>query len=321
MYLQLVDLRKDFNQIIAVERFKLEIEKGEFVSILGPSGCGKTTALKMLGGFIAPSSGRIILEGKDITSLPPEKRPTATVFQNYALFPNMNVLYNVIYGLRFRDLSRAEILSRGREMLEMVGLKTSEQKAVQDLSGGEQQRIALARALVTNPKILLMDEPLSNLDAGLRVRMREEIRLLQKRLQITTLYVTHDQEEAMGMAGRIVVMNRGRIEQVGTPQELYQKPANIFVAGFIGRMNFLSCKHSVMAIRPEHVQICPTGDRQGVLLDKSFLGAFTLLRLDIGGNEIIIQLPCQETKQWELGERLNFTLLQDPIVFSKADIL
>ena len=272
----------------------------------------------MLGGFIAPSSGRINLEGKDITSLPPEKRPTATVFQNYALFPHMKVLDNVIYGLRFRNLPRAEILSRGREMLEMVGLSTSEQKAVQDLSGGEQQRIALARALVTNPQILLMDEPLSNLDAELRVRMREEIRLLQKRLQITTLYVTHDQEEALGLAGRIVVMNRGRIEQIGTPHELYQKPANIFVAGFIGRMNFLNCDNHVMAIRPENVQICPNGDRQGVLLDKSFLGSFTLLLLAAGGDEIIIQLPSQEARQWEPGDRLNFNLPPDlSTVFSK----
>ncbi|MFZ3131165.1 MAG: ABC transporter ATP-binding protein [Desulfosporosinus sp.] len=260
------------------------------------------------------------MEGKDITSLPPEKRPTATVFQNYALFPRMNVLDNVIYGLRFRNLSRAEILSRGKEMLKMVGLKTSEQKAVQDLSGGEQQRIALARALVTNPKILLMDEPLSNLDAVLRVRMREEIRLLQKRLQITTLYVTHDQEEALGMAGRIVVMNQGRIEQVGTPPALYQKPANIFLASFIGRMNFLACKDFVMAIRPEHVQISPTGDMQGVLVEKNFLGSFTLLMVDTNGNQIIIQLPSQEATQWELGDRLNFTFPQDlSIVFSQED--
>ncbi len=291
------------------------------MSILGPSGCGKTTTLKMLGGFIAPTAGRIILEGKDITNLPPEKRPTATVFQNYALFPHMTVLDNVVYGLRFRGLSRTEVLCRGREMLEMVGLKTSGQKAVQDLSGGEQQRVALARALVINPKILLMDEPLSNLDAELRVRMREEIRLLQKQLQITTLYVTHDQEEALGMAGRIVVMNRGRIEQVGTPRELYLKPANIFVASFIGRMNFLNYEHFVMAIRPEHVQICPGGDMQGVLIDKSFLGSFTLLQLDMNGSIITIQLPSQEAKQWELGERLNFTLPQGlSIVFSKKNV-
>ncbi|MEN6327091.1 MAG: ABC transporter ATP-binding protein [Syntrophomonas sp.] len=320
MYLQLIELRKDYNRINAVEQFSLEVNQGEFVSILGPSGCGKTTTLKMLGGFIAPSSGRITLEGKDITSLPPEKRPTATVFQNYALFPHMKVLDNVIYGLRFRNLPRAEILSRGREMLEMVGLSTSEQKAVQDLSGGEQQRIALARALVTKPKILLMDEPLSNLDAELRVRMREEIRMLQKRLQITTLYVTHDQEEALGLAGRIVVMNRGRIEQIGTPHELYQKPANIFVAGFIGRMNFLNYNNLVMAIRPENVQLCPNGDRQGVLLDKSFLGSFTLLLVDAGGDEIIIQLPSHEARQWEPGDRLNFTVPRDlAIVFNQED--
>jgi len=318
MYLQLINLRKNFNQIKAVEQFTLGVEEGEFVSILGPSGCGKTTTLKMVGGFLAPSSGQIILDGKDITTFPPEQRPTATVFQNYALFPHMSVLANVTYGLRFRKLSKTEILLRGREMIELVGLETAGHKRVQELSGGEQQRVALARALITNPKILLMDEPLSNLDAGLRLRMREEIRLLQKRLQITTLYVTHDQEEALGMAERIVVMNRGRIEQVGSPLELYQKPANLFVASFIGRMNFLEHKQYVMGIRPEDVQVCPNGDRQGVLIDKSFLGAFTLLVLDNDGKQVTVQLPNQSAEQCKLGDRISFNFPEDLVtIFSQ----
>lgn len=311
MYLRLIKLGKSFGKIRAVENFCLDVEQGEFLCILGPSGCGKTTTLKMVGGFIAPGSGRIILDGTDITDLPPEKRPTATVFQNYALFPHMSVLENVVYGLRLQKMPSREIGKRGREMLELVGLDVSGQKSVQELSGGEQQRVALARALIIGPKILLMDEPLSNLDAGMRLRMREEIRLLQKRLQITMLYVTHDQEEALGMAERIVVMNRGRIEQVGSPQELYEKPANIFVAGFLGRMNFLVNGREVSAIRPEHILVSSMGEHQVELKDKSFLGPYTLLNVDFAGRNITIHLPSQDAAQIRVGDSLRISLPPD----------
>lgn len=230
---------KDNESFLAVDNVNLTVSPGEFLTFLGPSGCGKTTTLRMIAGFEIPSSGQIIVDGSDITQVPANKRDMGFVFQNYALFPHMTIFENVTYGLRIRGLSGDALASKVREGLAMVGLGNAEQRYPNQLSGGEQQRVALARVLVLRPKILLMDEPLSNLDAKLRLHMRTEIRRIQQDLRITCLYVTHDQKEALTMSDRIMVMNRGRIEQVGTPMELYEDPATPFVADFIGQANLI----------------------------------------------------------------------------------
>ena len=211
-------VHKHYDDFHAVKGVSLEIRDKEFMVLVGPSGCGKTTTLRMVGGFLRPDGGRIVLDGEDVTALPPERRPTATVFQSYALFPHMTVLRNVIYGLKFRKVPREEALAAGRAMLEKVGLPGAGDKTIDQLSGGEQQRVALARALIVRPKVLLLDEPLSNLDAKLRVRMRGEIRRLQREFGITALYVTHDQEEALALSDRVAVMEGGRIVQTGSPR-------------------------------------------------------------------------------------------------------
>jgi iron(III) transport system ATP-binding protein len=226
-------------QVRAVDGISLEIHQGEFVTLLGPSGCGKTTTLRLIAGLEFPTSGRVILDGETINDLPPNKRPMAMVFQSYALFPHLSVFENISYGLKVKrrppDLIR-ESVEIVMQLMNLVGL---ENRMPHQLSGGQQQRVSLARALVMQPKVLLFDEPLSNLDARLRVQMRVEIRRLQQRLGITTVYVTHDQAEAMSLSDRIVVIRDGRIEQVGTPTEIYQQPASLFVADFIGRANFI----------------------------------------------------------------------------------
>jgi iron(III) transport system ATP-binding protein len=228
--------------VLAVDGVSLDIYSGEFVTLLGPSGCGKTTTLRLIAGFEIPTEGRILLDGQDITHQPPNKRDMALVFQNYALFPHMTVYKNVAYGLETRGLAARVIKERVSNVLALVGLQGLEDRRPNQLSGGQQQRVALARCLVIEPRILLFDEPLSNLDAKLRVQMRSEIHALQRRLHITSIYVTHDQTEAMALSDRIVVMNRGRIEQVGTPPEVYRCPSTRFVADFIGRANFLPVK-------------------------------------------------------------------------------
>src|SRR3989441_5816822 len=232
-----VDLRgvsKGYKDTTAVDDLSLHIKDREFVALLGPSGCGKTTTLRMLAGFIRPDSGQILIDGKDVTNVPPERRPTAMVFQSYALWPHMTVADNIAFGLRLRRLPKTEVEDRTGRMLEVVGLPGVMKRYPSQLSGGQQQRVALARALVLGPKILLLDEPLSNLDAKLRVRMRDEIRRIQQELQITTVYVTHDQEEALTMADRIAVMNKGVLQQVGDALDIYDRPATAFVADFIG---------------------------------------------------------------------------------------
>ncbi|MBW4438570.1 MAG: ABC transporter ATP-binding protein [Pleurocapsa minor GSE-CHR-MK-17-07R] len=223
----------------AVDDISLDIYSGEFLTLLGPSGCGKTTTLRLIAGFELPTEGRILLDGQDITPQPPNKRDMALVFQNYALFPHMSVYDNVAYGLETRRLPRQQIRDKVQASLKQIGLEKLDNRRPNQLSGGQQQRVALARSLVMEPRILLFDEPLSNLDAKLRVQMRSEIHRLQRRLGITSIYVTHDQVEAMALSDRIVVMNKGRIEQIGSPQEIYRYPATRFVADFIGRANFI----------------------------------------------------------------------------------
>lgn len=245
MYLSLENITKVFpprggtTEVTAVNDISLEIEKGELITLLGPSGCGKTTTLRMIAGFEFPTVGKIILDGKEINTLPPHKRDMSMVFQSYAIFPHLSVFGNIAYGLNVQRLSKPEIQKRVDTVLELVHLEGFGDRAPTQLSGGQQQRVALARALVMEPKVLLMDEPLSNLDAKLREEMRTEIRRIQKELNITSVYVTHDQIEAMTLSDRIVIMNQGIIEQIGTPVEVYRFPTSRFVSNFIGRANFV----------------------------------------------------------------------------------
>lgn len=238
-YLELSHVHKAFAGTTAVEDFNLSIAQGEFISFLGPSGCGKTTTLRMVAGFELPTSGRIMLQDKDVTFLPPNKRNVGMVFQSYALFPNMTVAENIGYGLKIAGKSKQEIQVRVAEMLGLIHLGSFGARYPGQLSGGQQQRVALARALAIRPHVLLLDEPLSALDAKIRVELRHEIRRIQQQLGITTIYVTHDQEEALSLSDRIVVMSHGKMEQVGTPAQIYNFPETEFVAQFVGQINLL----------------------------------------------------------------------------------
>ncbi len=240
-YLELSRLTKTFGGPAAVEDFDLAIEKAEFVSLLGPSGCGKTTTLRMVAGFEVPDQGRILLDGNDITNMPPNQRHLGMVFQAYALFPNMTVADNVGFGLRVAKRPKEEVTKRVEEMLGLIKMPQLGDRYPYQLSGGQQQRVALARALAISPQVLLLDEPLSALDAKIRVELRVEIRRIQQELKITTLYVTHDQEEALSLSDRVVVMSAGHMEQVGAPPEIYNFPATPFVASFVGTLNQLRC--------------------------------------------------------------------------------
>jgi len=252
MYLTLEHLTKIFpargsaGEVIAVNDVSLQIEKGQFVTLLGPSGCGKTTTLRLIAGFEFPTAGHITLDGQSLDDVPPNRRDMAMVFQSYAIFPHLNVFENIAYGLKIKKLSSSEIRRRVAEVLKLTQLTGLEDRAPNQLSGGQQQRVALARALVVEPKVLLFDEPLSNLDAKLREEMRFEIRDLQKRLGITAVYVTHAQEEALVMSDLIAIMNEGRLIQVGTPEDIYERPRSRFVADFIGLSDFI----------PVHVVSC-----------------------------------------------------------------
>lgn len=238
-YLQLTGVKKRYGQQYAVEDFNLSVEKGEFISLLGPSGCGKTTTLQMIAGFTEPSDGKIVLAGQDLASVKPAKRGLGIVFQSYALFPHMTAAENVAFGLEMRNVERSSREDRVREALDMVGLKGYEDRYPRRMSGGQQQRVALARALVIKPDVLLLDEPLSNLDAKMREEMQTELRAIQRNLGTTTILVTHDQQEAMALSDRVVVMSKGRIEQIASPYDAYNDPASTFVAGFLGKTNML----------------------------------------------------------------------------------
>jgi putative spermidine/putrescine transport system ATP-binding protein len=306
--LQLAGVTRDLGGRRIVDDLDIHVERGELVCLLGPSGCGKTTTLRMIAGFLAPDTGRIVIDGRDVTALPPERRPTAMVFQNYALWPHMSVFDNVAFGLKLRRLPRAEIAQKVGEMLELVGLTHHLRSRPAHISGGEQQRVALARALVQEPAVLLLDEPLSNLDAKLRVRVREDIRDIQQRLGITTVVVTHDQDEALSIGDRVAVMNGGRIEQLAPPDELYRRPATGFVGGFVGVMNGFPGKvengvailadgtrvdvltpcapgGTEVAVRPEDVVLAPDGAPARVLRVVP-RGHFTEVVLGIGEAEI-----------------------------------
>ncbi len=241
-FLEIDNVHKSFKHQVVVQKFDLAVERGEFISFLGSSGCGKTTTLRMVAGFEQPTSGVIRINGRDVTGLRPNQRNVGMVFQSYALFPNMTVAENVAFGMKVAGRPEAEITARVEEMLRLIKLPALGARYPYQLSGGQQQRVALARALAVKPQVLLLDEPLSALDAKIRVSLREEIRALQRELGITTIYVTHDQEEALSMSDRIVVMNEGRVEQVGTPFEIYNQPRTRFVASFVGTLSFLRAK-------------------------------------------------------------------------------
>jgi len=241
-FLELTNISKVFGQTPAVQDFNLHVERGEFVSFLGPSGCGKTTTLRMVAGFELPTLGTIVIDGNDVTYKPPQKRNTGMVFQAYALFPNMTVAGNIGFGLRIARKPAHEIKQRVEEMLALIKMEQFGDRYPYQLSGGQQQRVALARAIAMQPQVLLLDEPLSALDAKIRVSLRQEIRAIQRKLGITTIYVTHDQEEALSLSDRVVVMNNGRIEQVGTPFEIYNFPTTEFAAQFVGTLNTLGAQ-------------------------------------------------------------------------------
>jgi putative spermidine/putrescine transport system ATP-binding protein len=266
-YLTLTDVQKRFGDFHAVQDFNLSASKGEFVSFLGPSGCGKTTTLRMIAGFEHPSAGTITIDGRDVTRVPPNRRNVGMVFQSYALFPNMTVADNIGFGLKVRKRPADQIRKRVAELLEIVNLPDRGSRYPYQLSGGQQQRVALARALAFEPQVLLLDEPLSALDAKIRVALRHEIREIQRQLGITTVYVTHDQEEALSLSDRVVVMSEGRMEQVGTPFEIYNFPTTAFVASFVGTLNVLKAT----VVDPGRGEVSVSG--QQVVLAKGFEGA------------------------------------------------
>ena len=308
MYLRIENLRKIFEENRGIEKIDFSIEKGELISLLGPSGCGKTTLLNIIGGFLKPDNGKIYLEDRDITDIPPEKRDISTVFQSYALFPHMNVLENIKYGLKYKKLTKKEQNELALEYLKIVGLDGYEKKSIQELSGGQQQRVALARALVLYPKVLLLDEPFSNLDAKLKISMREELKELQKNLKISMIFVTHDQEEALSISDKVVVMNNGRIEQIGTPEEIYYSPINEYVANFIGKSNFILKDGVKKLIRPENIKIEKNQKGSWKIINKEFMGAYTILKIKNETEEIYVNIQGEEGREYILGDLVEISI-------------
>jgi putative spermidine/putrescine transport system ATP-binding protein len=304
---RLEGVRKTFGDVVAVDGVDLEVREGEFFSLLGPSGCGKTTCLRMIAGFEEPTDGRIVLHGRDVAGLPAYERDVNTVFQDYALFPHMSVRENVEYGLLVKGVGRSERRQRVTEALRMMRLDRFDRRKPGELSGGQRQRVALARAIVNQPRVLLLDEPLGALDLKLRQAMQIELKSIQQRLSMTFIYVTHDQEEALTMSDRLAVMNQGKVEQVGSPAEVYERPATGFVAGFVGASNVLA-DDAVLAItgqrqsitvRPEKIRLGPADERAqsdevsapGVVRDVVYVGAFTryVVDLDAGGELVVLE--------------------------------
>jgi ABC-type Fe3+/spermidine/putrescine transport system ATPase subunit len=267
---------KRFDATVAVDAVDLEVRRGEFVSLLGPSGCGKTTTLRLIAGFEQPDRGRIRIGNEDVEDRPPYRRDVNTVFQSYALFPHLRVLDNVAYGLRHRGLEKPERERRAREMLELVRLDGVERRKPSELSGGQQQRVALARALVMNPKVLLLDEPLGALDLSVRKQLQIELKRIQSEVGVTFVYVTHDQDEALAMSDRVAVMNEGRIEQIGTPREIYDRPGSEFVASFIGDTNLIRRSGTTIAVRAERMQVARERDGAGTWLDGEVIATMVI---------------------------------------------
>jgi iron(III) transport system ATP-binding protein len=353
-YLRVEEVGKQFGTFVALHRVSLVVQTGEFVTFLGPSGCGKTTLLRGIAGLDPPTTGRIVQQGRDITNLPPSERDFGIVFQSYALFPNLTVAANVAYGLRGAAWPKARAGDRVTELLGIVGLADQREKYPAQLSGGQQQRVALARALANEPGLLLLDEPLSALDAIVRQHLRQEIRSLQQRLGVTTIMVTHDQEEAMGVSDRIVVMSRGRIEQIGTPAEIYDRPASPFVAGFIGHSTHFEATVDSPAgmvvangmriaaeaarsilygarvmcfVRPEHVRLhradaAPPGALPASVTGIEFLGPVCRLSLEAGPLRLLAALPPADLAMLEAlpGAAVAVSLPAERIMVFAEDV-
>nr|WP_307477076.1 ABC transporter ATP-binding protein [Cytobacillus purgationiresistens] len=312
---------KKYGQATAVDNISLSIREGEFISLLGPSGCGKTTTLRMIGGFELPSQGSIKIDDKEAGNLPPNHRPVNTVFQNYALFPHLSIYENIAFGLKQKKIPKSQIKSETDEMIEVMGLQQHREKYPRQLSGGQQQRVALARALVNKPRVLLLDEPLGALDLKLRKKMQFELKKLHEQFEITFIYVTHDQEEALIMSDRIAVMNQGRIEQIDTPQQIYSNPNTLFVADFIGETNLIDVdslqglnkdillkefpqlinSEKKLVIRPEHFKITTKNrvQQNGICLEAKiknvhFVGSKKLVVLESESQEMVVNISDEE---------------------------
>ncbi|TGA91614.1 ABC transporter ATP-binding protein [Streptomyces sp. MZ04] len=339
--LRIRGLRRAFGSAVALDGLDLDVAPGELLALLGPSGCGKTTALRVLAGFERPDAGEVLLDGDDIVPVPANRRDTGMVFQSYSLFPHLNAADNVAFGLKMRRTGPAERRSRAAELLDLVGLPDHGSRFPHQLSGGQQQRVALARALALRPRLLLLDEPLSALDAQVRVNLREEIRRLQLELGITTVFVTHDQEEALSLADRVAVMRAGRLEQCAAPAELYDRPATAFVAGFVGTMNRIpgrvtgegqaevlgarlpldgggsgaAARDAVFLLRPEALDVRPGDDGPDVITASSFHGASTRLLIRLAdGTDVKADLPSHAVSALGAGTRVTVRPQDRPVL-------
>jgi putative spermidine/putrescine transport system ATP-binding protein len=336
-------VQRTFPGVTALAGLDLEIEDGELIALLGPSGCGKTTALRILGGFDRPDAGRVLVDDRDITNVPPNKRDMGMVFQAYSLFPNMDVRTNVAFGLRMRRQDKKTRLKSADELLALVGLSQTAQRYPYQLSGGQQQRVAIARALAIEPTVLLLDEPLSALDAQVRTQLRAEIRSLQQRLGITTLFVTHDQSEALSIADRVGVMQSGRLEQLDTPENVYRRPTTQFVAEFVGAMNRLPGRigdngevdvlgqrltvlnpngqkpgEAVDALlRPEAIEVVPDSAGPGAVTDRTFLGSAVRLEVKLDSGQKVLVESSSLSAHLKPGDRIAIRILADSVVVAR----
>jgi putative spermidine/putrescine transport system ATP-binding protein len=340
---RLEGLTRRYGSVLALDRLDLDIAGGEFLALLGPSGCGKTTALRAIAGFDRPDEGQVLLDGRDITDIPANRRDMGMVFQAYSLFPNLTVAENVAFGLRVRRRGKAERAGRAGELLELVGLSDRGNRYPHQLSGGQQQRVALARALAVAPQVLLLDEPLSALDAQVRVQLREEIRRIQLELGITTVFVTHDQAEALSVADRVGVLRAGRLEQVASPDDLYERPATAFVAEFVGTMNRLPATLSggqvellgvrrplaggapppgpvVALVRPESLLVTADPAGRGRVVTRTFSGATTRLLVDLpGGVEVRVDVGSAASAELTPGTAVTVTPAERPVLVAPAE--
>src|SRR5580704_7730505 len=336
----LQNLSRFFGATKALDGLSLEIAPGELVALLGPSGCGKTTALRIVAGFEFADAGEVLIDGRDVSGVPASKRDMGMVFQSYSLFPNMNALDNVAFGLRMRKVGAGDRRKRAAELLDMVGLAPQAAQYPHQLSGGQQQRVALARALAIEPRVLLLDEPLSALDAKVRLQLREQIRTLQQRLGTTTLFVTHDQEEALSMADRVGVMRAGRLEQVAAPDELYDRPATAFVAEFVGTMNRLPAELGggastvtvlgttvpvqeggpasgpvAVLVRPENLTVAPAEGGNGIVFLRTFLGATSRITVLLSGDlQVLVDVPSTHAAAMTPGASVAVGVPSDPVL-------
>src|SRR6204780_4015581 len=341
----LQNLSRFFGATKALEGLSIDMAPGELVALLGPSGCGKTTALRIVAGFEIADTGSVLIDSKDISSVPAAKRDMGMVFQSYSLFPNMSALDNVAFGLRMRKVGAGDRRKRAGELLDLVGLAPQAKQYPHQLSGGQQQRVALARALAIEPRVLLLDEPLSALDAKVRLQLREQIRTLQQRLGTTTLFVTHDQEEALSMADRVGVMSQGKLEQIAAPDELYKQPATAFVAEFVGVMNRLpgslgSDGRSVtvlgstvpvqdggpasgpvaVLVRPENLTVAPAEGGNGIVFLRTFLGATSRITVLLSGDlQVLVDVPSTHAAAMPPGASVQVGIPSDPVLVAGAE--